>query len=198
MTHAESWQRVPSGDEIVIGARWRRVPYASHASSASRTSTPQSINWRLQMRTLLLASTALIVAACSDNPQPTSPRSISSATSGAGDRAPATSTISQTYSRPTDQVGFTKTVSVSSPPKTIPGGVPGASFGSATVLCPSGTVLVGGGYMLTLTPGGTWPLIAYSVPHSVAGIPDGWVANVQNQQPGAADVTLSAYAICAS
>lgn len=147
------------------------------------------------MRTLLLVSTALALVACSDNPQPTAPpssrHSIGSATTGAGFPNQA---LTQSSGKPVDQVGFTKTTVVTSPAKTV---LAGAS-GGVIVTCPSGTVLVGGGYSALPGPYTTWPFVWASVPHKAGTEFDGWAVNVRNYQPNSEDVTVQAYAICAS
>ena len=146
------------------------------------------------MRTLLLASTALTLAACSDNTQPTAPHSIGSATTGAG-AATASHALTQAAGKPVDQVGFTKTVVVSSPTKTVLAG----SVSNAYVSCPSGTALVGGGYNVLPGPyATTWPVVTASTPHIELTNYDGWAVIVRNTQPGSDNATFHVFVICAS
>jgi len=94
------------------------------------------------MRTLLLVSTAFVLVACSDSPQPTAPRSIGSATNVAGGTS-ASHAQTQAGGKPLDQVGFTKVTSVTS--------VPAVSISAGVTVidvatCPAGTTAVGGGH----------------------------------------------------
>lgn len=146
------------------------------------------------MRTLLLVSTALVLAACSDTPQPTAPHSIGSATTGAG-AGTASHALTQGSAKPVDQVGFTKTVVVTSTPKTVFAG----STGNSIVTCPSGTTLVSGGYSVLPGPYATaWPVVTVSVPHISITEYDGWSVIVRNTLAGSDNATLQSFAVCAS
>lgn len=93
------------------------------------------------MRTLLLISTALVLAACSDNPQPTAPRNTGSA---AADREVISRGGNTNNAKPTDQVGFTKITRVQSVSTTY---LPGYTY-TLVATCPAGTTVVGGGYRI--------------------------------------------------
>jgi len=146
------------------------------------------------MRTLLLVSTALVLAACSDNPQSTAPRSIGSSTTGAGagDRAPIDQPI-RIDARQTDQIGFTKTTVVTSQTTLAAG-----AYGGGTVICPAGTYVSGGGYWLNIPNGATWPAVVASMPYHSITVYDGWAAVLRNTQAGAADIGITTFAVCAS
>ena len=137
------------------------------------------------MRTLLLASAALVLAACSDNPQPTAPRSIGSATSGAGaDRA-----LINQGAKPVDQVGFTKVVSAAFTPTASSVG-PGMS-GENHAICPAGTTVVGGGFHIN---GG----FLVSVFESADDGQNGWVVKVYSPPTTPGVFTFNAIAYCLS
>jgi len=143
------------------------------------------------MRIFMLWSVAALLAACSDNPQTTAPKSIGNATTatGARDRAP----VVQAAGKPTDQVGFTKTTVLTSKTTLTAG-----AYGGGNVTCPAGTYLSGGGYWITLVNGATWPIVVASMPYSSGATYDGWATVLRNTQPGAADVVIVTYAVCAS
>lgn len=142
------------------------------------------------MRTLLLVSTMLLLAACSDNQQATAPRSVGSATSGAGDRIPATA--SQTNSKPIDQVGFTKITRAWLFPHVA---VSANSTGTGTATCPAGTTVINGGYRILGVPnGGAFPIVIWSEDDGA----NGWTVILNNTQPGSVLLTLEVFAYCAS
>ena len=91
---------------------------------------------------LLLLSIAGVIAAGSEQQQPTSPAII-----GASPSAPAavssTGPIATANGKPTDQVGFTKVFTVTGTLVNIVG-VAGPK--TATATCPAGSYAVGGGY----------------------------------------------------
>ena len=138
------------------------------------------------MRTLLLATTFLVVAACSDNPQPTGPRSASSRGTSAGDLAPAAHPVAQASGKPVDPVGFTKITRVLSVNKSLP---PGA-IDQVTATCPPGTTVIGGGFA---TAGGL-PIIIKSMDNSS----NGWVLIAQNLENAQNSLSIGAVAYCAS
>lgn len=140
------------------------------------------------MRTLLLASALLVLAACSDTQQPTAPRSASSRGSGAGDVAPAGQGIAQPYSKPTDQVGFTKVSRVESAMIVVQAGamMTGHSY------CPANTTLVSGGYNVA-NISATLPFVAESLGSTVENV---WEVRVYN--PGASAISLWVEAYCVS
>lgn len=143
------------------------------------------------MRTLLLASTLVVLAACSDNQQPTAPRSASSRGSAAGDVAPVGQGIKLPDAKPADQVGFTNVT------KVITTGVP-INPGSQQVVtahCPTGTVVIGGSYRLWgFDPAGAVPWVSQSEDDGS----NGWSVYIANKQPGAILGTAYAVAYCAS
>ena len=146
------------------------------------------------MRTLLLVSTALFLAACSDNPQPTAPRSIGSATTGAGagNRAPATQAVATSNAKPVDQVGFTKVTPIYSSPNVW---VNPGEYKWAVASCPDGSVVVGGGYEFS---GGNGNKDAPAF--ASENRPDGntWRVGVANYATGAQVTSFRAWVLCAS
>ena len=141
------------------------------------------------MRTLLLVSTALVLAACSDNPQPTAPRSIGSATSGAGDLTRRTAI--QPNAKPVDQIGFTTVTKVIS----LLTAVGPNSMVSATATCPVGSTVISGSYRVAGNITGVpLPLVIWSEDDQA----NGWHVTLDNTQPGSALVSLWAVAYCAS
>ena len=137
------------------------------------------------MRTLILVSAAVLLAACSDNPQPTAPRSIGSATTGAGADRNMTPVAA---GKPVDQVGFTKVVKIVSPQVTIDGVT--VKSQTATATCPAGTTLTGGGYKVI--NGELSSRIAWNMPNGT----NGWDANIRTE--GATIYDFVAFALCAS
>src|SRR5262249_17540174 len=141
------------------------------------------------MRRLLLLSTAFVLFACSDNPQTTSPRSISSE-SRAGDVTKVADGI-RPQAKPTDQIGWTKVTKVVS----FFVAVSPNSVGTVKATCPAGTTVIGGGHQVAGTLAGVpSPLVAGS---EDAGR-NGWAITVDNLQPGAALLQIYAIAYCAS
>jgi hypothetical protein len=144
------------------------------------------------MRTLILLSSAFILAACGDDQRtttPTAPRSTSSKITGSTDAA--ASAVVSTQGKPTDAVGFTKIVVVKSPEVPLP-----AQEGIVVHAdCPAGTALSGGGYMYNdLYYKASAPV------QTLASIPqsNGWWISVYNQALGAVEQRLTVYALCAS
>ena len=142
------------------------------------------------MRALVLFSAIVATTACSDSQQATAPRSRSDRPV-AGDIAPSAPAI-KPDAKPQDQVGFTKITSLVGSPVTIPAG---AVMG-AHVVCPAGTVVVGGGYIVT-EPTGTYPWVRVSFQEN-SGSTTGWGVSVHNDLPGAAPVIVEATALCVS
>jgi hypothetical protein len=138
------------------------------------------------MRTLLLAFTALVVAACSDTPQSTAPHTGGSAR----DRQPSDQGIKIPDAKPADQVGFTKITRVVSSPKSF---LPGWT-GMIMATCPDGTTIVGGGYRI-FGGGINHPLISFSDINEA--YPNAWSIELDNPAAGASG-TLYAVALCAS
>jgi hypothetical protein len=143
------------------------------------------------MRTLLLLSTLVVIAACSDNQTPTSPMRGGAAS---GNVAPSGQGIKVPDAKPSGPVAFTKVTYVYASALQVPAG----SFNVQDAICPAGTVLVGGGHELGST-GGTAPLVWRSRPHLVgANGADGWSIAVDNTQAGSALIYIQAWANCAS
>jgi len=136
------------------------------------------------MRTSILVLTAtFLLAACSDNQQPTSPangRQVSAKGSAAGQLAPSP------QAKPTDQVGFTKVTRVFSANVTVPAG----QTGEAVATCPAGSVLTGGGYTVNYQ---TLARVVQS--HDDAA--NGWRVDLNNANLPDPAAVLS-YAYCAS
>jgi hypothetical protein len=97
--------------------------------------------------------------------------------------------------KPVAPIGFTTTHVVYAAPVTVPGG----SFNVEDAICPAGTVMVSGGHELSTTYGGTAPLVWRSRPHFTVGdATDGWSIAVDNTQANAKDISIQAWAVCAS
>jgi hypothetical protein len=139
------------------------------------------------MRKLIMLSVVVLIAACSDNQPPTSP------VNGSGNHVSATPQLNQApeaNGKPLPgPIAFTTITRYHSPTLHIPPG----DMNNVTVACPTGSVMTGGGYDLGFTFGATYPLIYQNAP-----TPTGWVAGVNNQQPGSSDVFLEAWVLCAS
>ena len=137
------------------------------------------------MRRLLLLSAALLVAACTDNQQPTSPaagRSVTPNGSAAGQIAPSP------QAKPTDQVGFTTAFTVTTP---LNSQIDGVTFTGWTLhaTCPAGSTVVSGGYRIPVG----WPYakITYNGPDGA----NGWQISVD--EANAAAIQFQAFAMCA-
>ena len=141
------------------------------------------------MRTPILFLAVLCVAACSDTQQPTAPakaRSVSPISSAAAQLAPSP------QAKPVDQVGFTKITTVEGPNNTVLVG--GVSVSS--VLCPAGSVVVGGTYRFVFfnAAGATPPWIYKNDTDGT----NGWSVTLVYEQPGAFQLTYKVIAYCAS
>lgn len=145
------------------------------------------------MRKLIMLSVVLAVAACSDTQQTTSPVNARSASS-AGDVSPSNRGV-VAQAKPAPAVGFTKTTVIYAPALTVAAGASNVE----DAICPAGTVMVSGGHELGLSIGGTAPLVWRSRPHLTFGTDsDGWSIAVDNRQPGAGDIYIQAWVVCAS
>jgi hypothetical protein len=139
------------------------------------------------MRTPILLLAALCIAAC-DTQQPTAPakaRSLSPSGSAAGQLAPSP------QAKPTDQVGFTTVTAVSGPNVTVFAG----KAVESDVLCPAGSVVVGGTYRYVFFDATTTPPWIFK--NDTDGT-NGWSVTIVNQQPGAFQLTYKVIAYCAS
>jgi len=139
---------------------------------------------------ILLLSAAILLGACADDQHATAP---ASTRSGAASRstAPDFPPGPGTAAKPTDQVGWTKAVTVASTPLAV---APGAS-GFISANCPAGTTLVGGGFTIDVN-GGPAPIVYLNNP-GVTGT--GWNAGVRNlNAAGGYYVSITSVARCAS
>ncbi len=141
------------------------------------------------MRTLLLASTLAVLAACSDS-QTTAP---SNARSGraSGDVAPSTQGIIIHDGKPqSGPTAYTTVTTVVSADATVPAG--GAVAQKA--YCPSGTTAISGGFeMVGFGSASAPPHVSQSMPYS-----NGWWVRVENSMTGASDMSFRVYVRCIS
>jgi hypothetical protein len=140
---------------------------------------------------VLLLSAALLLAACGDDhpSAPTASRGISGSHS-AGD---ASSVVGPVWgqSKPTDQVGFTKVTAVVGPHTPVAAGAAGLS----TVLCPAGSVVVGGSFRYIFFDDATTPPWIFK--NDTDG-QNGWSVTIVNTTPGSFQLTYQVTAYCAS
>ena len=150
----------------------------------------------MRTRSLMLAASALVIAACADDQHPSAPASSHSVTrsSATGDVGPSAQSTGTPYAKPQDQVGFTKVVYVGSGNVSAPAGQ--SSGGSAT--CPAGSIAVSGGYTLYVTTGAPSPLVTSTSPSGPASSPTGWSVTISNEAAGAGAAVFQVYALCAS
>jgi hypothetical protein len=134
---------------------------------------------------LILFSFAALVAACSEQQQPTSPAAARSDGS-----FPVVDGIRVPDLKPTDQVGFTTVEYIESAVWTV---TAGQSL-QGMALCPAGSMVTGGGFRLN-SYAGTTPLVTYSR-LIVIGPQYGWSVVLSNKQAGAADATFLVDAVC--
>jgi len=140
---------------------------------------------------ILVLSAAVLLAACGDDhpSAPTSPRALSGSRA-AGDLSPALS-VPSGQAKPTDQVGFTKITPVVGPHTPVAAG--GAAV--STVLCPAGSVVVGGSYRYIFFDGSTTPPWIFK--NDTDG-QNGWSVTIENTAPGSFQLTYQVTAYCAS
>jgi hypothetical protein len=146
------------------------------------------------MRTLILLSTLVILAACADDQHATAPansRSLNSARSTAAGDARASSQLVSAQGKPTDAVGFTKITTVISTWT-----FPANGNGFAHTDCPVGTTVIGGGFGYDL-PGG-FPIVPAPSMIGSGIVGTGWQIALINNQPGAISWTIEVAAYCAS
>ena len=143
---------------------------------------------------LTVMSAAAILAACSEQQQPTSPVDARRGPSASAAMSTSPSTeggIKLPDAKPQPQIGFTKVATY--PSATVPV-APGASV-AAIATCPAGSVLVGGGFSMPLDE---------PVPRVVRSHPDGypnasgWRVLVSNRDAGAVASEVTAWVTCAS
>jgi len=150
------------------------------------------------MRTrFYLVSITVLIAACSQDNQPTSPvrgRSDVAPNSANTSTAPTTDGAKAPQAKPIDQVGFTKVTLVTGAPVTVDAG----KVGGEEVQCPAGSIPTGGGFRILDQQTVPVPPIPFlSEPNNLAN-PTGWVVAVTNRAPGAVTSTVTAYVLCAS
>jgi hypothetical protein len=144
------------------------------------------------MRTaLLLLSSAVFLAACTDG-ESTAPRSrLGAAASASSDQSRADSPAGPgPAAKPVDQVGWTKAQTSVSATVSIPAG----ASSSATAICPAGATATGGGIEFLNIPSLIPPLVFYSGPD---GTGTGWIVWVRNYA-GGGGAAFRANARCAS
>jgi hypothetical protein len=141
--------------------------------------------------TLILLSLAAVVAACSDQPQPTSPLARRSVNGQAAGSVSPIGALVSAQGKPTDQVGFTKVTEVTGDNLVIQPG----QVRTVSATCPAGSTLIGGGHRVLTHLTGTAP------PWILAAEDDGqngWLVTISNEQPGASTVNYRATAFCVS
>jgi hypothetical protein len=189
------------------------VRFASHNGGRTQTSAFKTqINGVVMRNSLILFSFAALVAACSEQQQPTSPTTAKSDRSfpvvdgikvpevrrtepvgltKAGDaRFPVVDGIRVPDAKPTDQVGFTTIEYIEGPPTTVPAGQSIQGF----ALCPAGELVTGGGFRLS-NYNGQPPIVTYSR-LIVSGPQYGWSVSINNKAAGATDATFIVNAVC--
>jgi hypothetical protein len=145
------------------------------------------------MRRLLLLSAAIVIAACSDNQQPTAPAnrpSVSAKGLAAGQLALSP------QAKPVDQVGFTNVQLVAGAIVEMAAN----TFAEGAAECPQGTTGVGGYYDVVSITG--QPPYAWRTVRSTVGTPTGpvtgWRVHFANNLPGSGLVKMQVIAICIS
>jgi len=104
------------------------------------------------MRTTILSFAALVVvAACADDRQPTSPNRGPAATNRNNVQVSTPSAAGGAKPVPVDSVGFTKTFEVASTSMQVTRAAQDGVI--AYAYCPAGSVVVGGGYEAEVDPG---------------------------------------------
>jgi hypothetical protein len=144
------------------------------------------------MRRLIMLSAVLVIAACSDNQQPTAPVGAGSASRDAVSAAELNQGALTNGKPQPSPVGFTKVAQYGGSWVT---GLAGQITG-ADAECPAGWTSIGGGYQLA-SLAGTHPLVSQST-RLEAGSTTGWAVEVANDQSGAMSFQVLVYAICAS
>jgi hypothetical protein len=139
-------------------------------------------------KNLFLLSAAFLLAACADDQHATAPSAPrSGAASSSVDAYPPGPSAG---AKPVSQTGWTQAITVGATISVAPG-----IADWATVVCPAGTTLVGGGFSLGLGSG-TPPAVYLNNPN-VQGT--GWNAGVRNMNAaGGSYVTVTTVARCAS
>lgn len=146
------------------------------------------------MRTqFLLVSLVAMLAACSEQQQPTSPTTAARTEPRSGDYSAAANTAGGApQAKPVDQVGFSKAVTIFSDPLYVPAGQLAA--GEAT--CPTGSFAIGGGHSIFLT-GGVKVLSSHPDVNAVGDIPRAWTLTMDNTT-GATQAGFRVWAVCVS
>ena len=147
------------------------------------------------MRSLILISVAVLVAACSDDRQPTSPRSFGGTGSATTVSRESRNVVAGAQAKPVDQVGFTKTTVVASPELTISNLLPQDMTKSIAAACPIGSAVVGGGYRILI--GAVTINASEPVKSPGVGYPDTWNLTA-TLDPNLPSATVKAWVVCAS
>jgi len=145
------------------------------------------------MRTnFLLVSLAALLAACSEQQQPTSPATgLRSEPHPSGDYNAGTNAAAPVQqAKPVDQVGFTQAVVLTSGVISVTAG----QVGVESVSCPDGSVAIGGGYQIL---GGPNEATAVTSRPTTLPTPRGWAVGVNNRL-GATDASFNLYVVCVS
>ena len=139
----------------------------------------------------IVATTLGIVAACSDQREPTSPAARVTTRAATADVGAASLATAGGQAKPTDQVGFTKITLIENY-EVVPLG------GSAQIiaLCPIGSTVTGGGFSAGVYATGK-PIISHSRVITV-GNQNGWSVGVENTAVGAAAAGVHVHGLCAS
>ena len=141
------------------------------------------------MRSVILVSAAIMLAACSDSPQATAPRSMSShGSSAAGNAVLTTQGIKVPDAKPADQVGWTKMVA-----NLADGFVPAGGAATVTAKCPVGTTAISGGFIADNAN-----VLAPKMIGSYLDATNGWTVGLSNTAPGSFAFTFTVFAYCVS
>jgi hypothetical protein len=143
------------------------------------------------MRTLILLSTLVLLAACSDDQHATAPRTSRSASNSTHELTTRIQDLTpgaNAQGKPAS--AFSTITTVISADKSIP------AFSSSTDAhadCPAGTTVVGGGFQYGFFASNAPPTTTSSLPHN-----NGWWVTIGNEVSGAGDAVIRVWALCLS
>jgi hypothetical protein len=141
------------------------------------------------MRSLLLLSTLVVLAACADDSRTTAPRAASNNQFVSDARSASQLPVAQ--GKPTDVVGFTKVTQVIATWSLAPS----ASEIYIHADCPTGTTAIGGGYAFDF---GFVPTVLPPAVLAASPVGNSWGMTFVNNQPGALTWQVKIAATCAS
>ena len=142
----------------------------------------------------LLLSFGLVIAACGDAQHPSAPLSRRAGGVASPDVAPSDGAAKHPDAKPADQVGFTKIQAYYGTPITL---YPGQD-GTATMSCPAGSVVTGGGFEMYINSLGPEPAMWRSRATGPVESATGWIVSASNRAIGAVEGNLQAWVSCAS